>query len=127
VAPKLEALGRGGYEAWGRPPSPTRCDDVRNDRGRGFRFKVVVRITNPGGVALEGLAARFFDVNGRAITACPDGLGPSLLPTIPAGQARDFTILAYLETKSINKLSIDGPGGNDAELCYNGEDPVACR
>ncbi|MEO6061782.1 MAG: protein kinase [Thermoflexales bacterium] len=126
-APRLDALGRGGYEEWGRPPSPTRCDDIRNDRGRGFRFKITVRLSNPGPAALEGLFARFLDVNGQAVTACIDGIGPSFVPKIPSGQARDMVVLAYLETKSIKKLAIDGPGGNDAELCYNGEEPVGCR
>jgi serine/threonine-protein kinase len=126
-APRLDALGRGGYEEWGRPPSPTRCDDIRNDRGRGFRFKAIIRLTNPGSISMEGLIARFVDVNGQNVTACLDGIGPSLVPAIPAGQTRDFVVLAYLETKSIRRLSIDGPGGNDAELCYNGEEPVACR
>ncbi len=125
-APRLVALGRGGYEEWGRPPSPTRCDDIRNDRGRGFRFKITVRLSNPSGAALVGLAARFLDVNGQPVTACIDGIGPSFVPSIPAGQGRDLVVLAYLETKSIKKLAIDGPGGNDAELCYNGEEPVAC-
>lgn len=126
-APKLDALGRGGYEEWGRPPSAARCDDIRNDRGLGFRFKITVRLTNPGGSTLDGLSARFLDVNGQPVTACLDGIGPSSVPAISAGQARDFIVLAYLQTKSIKRLVIDGPGGNDAELCYNGEEPVACR
>lgn len=126
-APRLDALGRGGYEEWGRPPSATRCDDIRNDRGRGFRFKIIVRLTNPGAAALEGLTARFVDVNGQSVTACLDGVGPTFVPAIPGGQARDYVILAYLQTKSITRLIVDGPGGNDAALCYNGEEPVACR
>jgi hypothetical protein len=86
-----------------------------------------VRLTNPGGSTLDGLSARFLDVNGQPVTACLDGIGPSSVPAISAGQARDFIFLAYLQTKSIKRLVIDGPGGNDAELCYNGEEPVACR
>jgi len=127
LALKLDALGRGGYEEWGRPPTPARCDDIRNDRGRGYRFKITIRISNPGATALAGLTARFADVTGQSVTACLDGIGPTFVPAIPAGQARDFVVLAYLETKSIRRLSIDGPGGNDGELCYNGEEPVACR
>jgi hypothetical protein len=127
LAPRLDALGRGGYEEWGRPPSPARCDDIRNDRGRGYRFKITIRLTNPGASALDGLAARFVDVNGQPVTACLDGIGPTFVPAIPGGQARDYVILAYLQTKSIAKLIVDGQGGNDAELCYNGEEPVACR
>ena len=126
-APKLDALGRGGYEEWGRPPTPARCDDIRNDRGLGFRFKITVRLANTGASNLEGLSARFVDVNGQSVTACLDGIGPSFVPAISAGQARDFIVLAYLQTKSIKRFVIDGPGGNDAELCYNGEEPVACR
>ncbi len=124
---RLEAISRGGYEEWGKPPSSTRCDDVRNDRGRGFRFKAAVQLTNLGASTAAGLSAVFYDVNGRPVTACVEGYGPGVLPSLSAGQRIDLFIVAYLETKSIRKLLVNGPGNASSELCYDGEAPASCR
>ena len=123
----VEATARGGYEEWGRPAAPNGCDDIRNNLGRGFRFKATVRVSNPGPSNATGLRASFVDTLGRPVIACVDGFGPATIPDVPAGKNRDVTILAYLQTKTIARLVVTSPSGAYAAICYDGEAPAVCR
>ena len=124
---KLDPVVRAGYESWGRPAAANGCDDIRSNLGQGLRFKSVIRLTNTGTAASDALSATFFDVNNPPVVACVDGGAPSYLAPVPPGQVREYTLLAYLQTRTIRRLVVFGAAGGSVDLCYDGETPIACR